>query len=91
LAFNQNNQIVLLIRAFERTKLSMQLIEGDIYGALHLPALQASEQYFTFSQSRAHFLRHSKGRWQRMQSFGAKPFFTRAPCAITHILKGYFK
>lgn len=30
----------------------------------------ASEQYFTWSQSRAHFLRHSKGLSQLAQTFG---------------------
>ena len=30
----------------------------------------ASEQYRTLSQSRAHFLRHSNGRWQRSHIFG---------------------
>jgi len=30
----------------------------------------ASEQYFTFGQSRSHFLRHVKGRPQQAQSFG---------------------
>jgi hypothetical protein len=44
----------------------------------YLPALHFSEQYFTFSQSRAHFLRHSKARLQRWQILGAKPFFVLA-------------
>jgi hypothetical protein len=34
-------------------------------GLTYFPDLHFSEQYFTFSQSRAHFLRHSKGRLQR--------------------------
>ena len=42
------------------------------------PALHLSEQYFTFSQSRAHFLRHSNGRLQRWQIFGSKPFLVLA-------------
>lgn len=36
---------------------------------LGVPLRQASEQYFTDSQSRAHFLRHSNGRWQTGQVF----------------------
>jgi hypothetical protein len=28
-----------------------------------------SEQYFTFAQSRSHFLRQEKGRWQAAQIF----------------------
>jgi hypothetical protein len=34
-----------------------------------LPARQRSEQYFTLSQSRAHFLRHAKGKPQATQVF----------------------
>jgi hypothetical protein len=30
-------------------------------------ARQRSEQYFTWSQSRAHFFRQVKGRWQAVQ------------------------
>ena len=40
--------------------------------------LHFSEQYLTFSQSRAHFLRHSNGRWQRAQTLGANPFLILA-------------
>jgi len=46
--------------------------------SVYLPALHFSEQYFTFSQSRAHFLRHSKGRLQRWQILGGKPFLVLA-------------
>jgi hypothetical protein len=49
----------------------------------YLPALHFSEQYFTFSQSRAHFLRHSKGLAQASQIFGAKPFFVRGMRGIS--------
>lgn len=70
------------------------MVKGDKEDPLHafaaLSSRQACEQYFTSSQFFAHFLRHSKGRAQRTQIFGAKPFFTRAPCAITHILKALF-
>jgi hypothetical protein len=59
----------------------VEVIKGDVEGALHFPDLQASEQYLTCSQSLAHFLRHSKGRWQRAQTFGAKPFLIFAPWA----------
>jgi hypothetical protein len=44
----------------------------------YLPALHFSEQYLTFSQSRAHFLRHSKGRLHVAQILGGKPFFVFA-------------
>jgi hypothetical protein len=44
----------------------------------YFPALHFSEQYLTFSQSRAHFFRHSKGRLQRWQIFGGKPFLVLA-------------
>ena len=40
--------------------------------------LHFSEQYFTFSQSLAHFLRHSNGRPQRSQTLGGNPFFVLA-------------
>lgn len=33
---------------------------------------QRSEQYFTFSQSRAHFLRHTNGLPQTMHIFSGK-------------------
>jgi hypothetical protein len=41
----------------------------------YLPDLQRSEQYLTFSQSLAHFLRHSNSNPQRTHTFGGKPFF----------------
>lgn len=77
LAFNENYEVVTFICAFKNSKVSMKVIEGDIECALHLPDLHASEQYFTDSQSRAHFLRHSKGRPQVSQSFGGCPFLIR--------------
>lgn len=40
--------------------------------------LQRSEQYFTWSQSRAHFLRQAKGRWQLIQIFSGKFSFAWA-------------
>jgi hypothetical protein len=47
--------------------------------------LQRSEQYFTFSQSRAHFLRHANGRPHdahifcgRLALAGRSPFALRA-------------
>ena len=36
--------------------------------------LHRSLQYFTFSQSRAHFLRHVNGRLQTGQTFSGRPF-----------------
>ena len=44
----------------------------------HVCRLHFSEQYFTFSQSLAHFLRHSNGRPQRSQTLGGNPFFVLA-------------
>jgi hypothetical protein len=49
-----------------------------IYLLHYFPALHFSEQYLTLSQSRAHFLRHSKGRPQRWQILGGKPFLVFA-------------
>ena len=37
----------------------------------------ASLQYFTCSQSRAHFRRHRKGRWHTTQFFSKRPFFSK--------------
>jgi hypothetical protein len=45
---------------------------------IYFPDLHFSEQYFTFSQSLAHFLRHSNSLSQRWQIFGANPFLTFA-------------
>lgn len=39
--------------------------------------LHRSEQYRTFSQSRAHFFRQVKGRWQVAHSFVGKSDFLR--------------
>jgi hypothetical protein len=49
---------------------------------LHYPALDfaerhRSEQYFTFSQSRAHFLRQVKGKPQAAQVFVGRSDFLR--------------
>jgi hypothetical protein len=38
---------------------------------------QRSEQYFTLSQSRAHFLRHENGRPHRAQGFAGRSAFER--------------
>jgi len=45
-----------------------------------------SEQYFTWSQSRAHFLRHSKSSPQVTHILGENPFFT---CAFRTTRKEY--
>jgi len=45
---------------------------------VYLPDLHFSEQNLTLSQSQAHFLRHSKGKLQRWQILGGKPFFVLA-------------
>jgi len=60
----------------------VQVIKGDVEDALHLFSLHLSLQYLTSSQLLAHFLRHSKGRWQRWQVLGSKPFFTFAMRAM---------
>ena len=41
-------------------------------------------QYFTSSQFLSHFFRHSNGKPQRTQTFGAKPFFVFACLAISY-------
>jgi hypothetical protein len=56
----------------------MQMIKGDIDNPFHLFSRHRSLQYFTSVQFLAHFLRHSKGRLQRTQIFGSKPFLTFA-------------
>lgn len=51
------------------------------------PVRQASLQYFTLTQSRAHFFRQANGRLHAAQTFSGRfPFFTprmvrRGPCA----------
>jgi hypothetical protein len=49
---------------------SIQVVERDVEDALDHPRRHFSEQYFTFSQSRSHFLRHSNGNPQRSHTFG---------------------
>ena len=44
----------------------------------YFPDLHFSEQYLTFSQSLAHFLRHSNCRPHLWQILGGKPFFVFA-------------
>jgi hypothetical protein len=56
----------------------MQVVERDIDDAFHLFSRHRSLQYFTSVQFLAHFLRHSKGKLQRTQIFGSKPFLTFA-------------
>jgi hypothetical protein len=67
--------IVLIIGLWLGLPMACNFLGSGYY----LPALHFSEQYLTLSQSRAHFLRHSKGRLQRWQIFGGKPFFVLAP------------
>jgi hypothetical protein len=50
---------------------------ADIDNPLHLPP-HFLEQYLTFSQFFAHFLRHSNSKLQVMQTFGLKPFLILA-------------
>ena len=77
-AFNKGDDILFGVGIFECAVVAVQVIKGDIDDALHLLFLQRSLQYLTSSQFLAHFLRHSKGRWQRRQVFGSKPFLTLA-------------
>jgi hypothetical protein len=53
------------------------LIMADIDNPLHLPP-HFLEQYLTFSQFFAHFLRHSNSNLQVTQTFGLNPFFILA-------------
>jgi hypothetical protein len=49
----------------------LELAHGAVRDEEAHPFLRhASEQYFTFGQSRSHFFRHVKGRPQQAQSFG---------------------
>ena len=60
-------------RTFGETQLVIRNQDQSVHARLH-----RSEQYFTFSQSRAHALRHSNGSPQRSHVRGACPFFVRA-------------
>jgi hypothetical protein len=67
------------------TSVAIQVIVRDVDYAGVLRSIRAhsqprhlSEQYFTLGQSRAHFLRHSKGSPQRAQILGSKPFLVFA-------------
>jgi hypothetical protein len=51
---------------------------GTLMGREGHKRLHFCEQYLTWSQSRAHFLRHSKGKPHVTQIFGGNPFFVRA-------------
>jgi hypothetical protein len=66
-------RISALHRTFGETQLVIRNQDQSVHARLH-----RSEQYFTFSQSRAHALRHSKGSPQRSHVRGACPFLTRA-------------
>ena len=76
--FYKGDHILFWVGGFEGAVVAVQVIKGDVEDALHLFSLHLSLQYFTSSQFLAHFLRHSKGRWQRRQVFGSKPFLTLA-------------
>jgi hypothetical protein len=59
-----------------RKKVALAERKNNERAYLALLFLQASEQYFTSSQTLSHFLRHEKGRWQTMHSLlGKSPFF----------------
>ena len=58
----------------------MDFLQGYFYMVLETEFLflrlrQASEQYFTSSQTAFHFLRHAKGRWQHKQILVGKSAF----------------
>jgi hypothetical protein len=74
LAFNQHDEISISISYFHCAELNIELIEWDVDDATHDERLHRSEQYFTESQSRCHFLRHSNNRPHRSHFLGAKPF-----------------
>jgi hypothetical protein len=76
--FNKSDYISFWIGIFQCAEFTVQVIKGDIDNPFHLFSRQRSEQYFTSVQFLAHFLRHSKGKPQRMQIFGSKPFLTFA-------------
>jgi hypothetical protein len=63
--------------------ISVQVVVSNVKDSLKSHFLHFSEQYFTFSQSFAHFFRHSKGKPQVTQSFGSKPFLRLAIRGIT--------
>ena len=73
-AFNQNNQVGGRISSPQNPKFGVQVVMGNIENPLEAHRLHFSEQYLTFSQSLAHFLRHSKARPHRSQILGSKPF-----------------
>lgn len=75
--FHQQNDIFSWYRIGHDAVAFMELIKGDVSKRTGHYLRHAFEQYFTSSQFEAHFLRHSKGRSQRWQILGAKPFFVR--------------
>jgi hypothetical protein len=54
------------------------VVERDVQDAFDHPRRHFSEQYFTFAQSRAHFLRHSNGNPHASQTLGGCPFLSLA-------------
>jgi hypothetical protein len=82
-AFNKSDYISFWISIFQSAEFTMQVIKGDIDNPFHLFSRHRSLQYFTSFQFLAHFLRHSKGKPQRMQILGSKPFLTFAVRDIT--------
>lgn len=56
----------------------------------YLFLLHRSLQYFTDSQSFAHFLRHVNGFWQTTQYFTGKSLFFMAMQSVDQFLFGFF-
>ena len=78
LTFDQDDDVGLCIRVSHNPMIKTEVIVRHVKNALEHQPLHFCEQYFTFSQSRAHFLRHSNGRPQRSHVLGANPFLVWA-------------
>ena len=82
-ALDEDNKVVDRVGGRQCAAGSVQVIERHIDNALTPPRRHFSEQYFTFAQSRAHFLRHSNGRPHRSQFLGGCPFLSLATRGIS--------
>ena len=70
----------MILFVFTLNHFAMDFLQGYFYMVLETEFLflrlrQASEQYFTSSQTAFHFLRHAKGRWQHKQTLVGKSAF----------------
>jgi hypothetical protein len=82
-ALDEDNQVVGRVGGRQRPAIAVQVIERDIDDSASHARRHFSEQNFTFSQSRAHFLRHSNGRPHRSQFLGGCPFLSLATRGMT--------